>query len=89
MATPPRGSPGYWMYEAGGAVRPAIAAYLMGEPMTEHQTAVMRAYLRQWMTGPWQGQTVHILRSRIKGLTTRAAITAWLADALKEGIDPL
>jgi len=35
---------------------------------------------REWLAG---------LRSRVDSLTSRTAITAWLADADEGGIDPL
>ena len=81
--------PGYWMDETSGVLRPAVVAYLKGEPMTDEMIAAMRAYLRQWMTGPWIGPETGKLRASIDSLTTRRAISQWLADALDENIDPL
>lgn len=81
--------PGFWMSETTGQLRPAVEAYLAGGAMTEEQIAAMRAYLRQWMAGPWRGAGIPDLRRRIDGLTTRQAIDAWLDDALARGIDPL
>jgi N-acyl-D-aspartate/D-glutamate deacylase len=77
------------MNETSGILRPAIERYLNNEPMTDADIAAMRAYLRQWMAGPWLGISIPQLRSRIDGLTSRAAIADWLADALVEDIDPL
>jgi len=82
--------PGYWMNETSGVLRPAVEAYLKGEPMTREQIAAMRAYLRQWMASPdWRGRRVAFLRRAIDDLTSREAIASWLAIADEEGIDPL
>ena len=83
-------TPGYWMNETSGVLRPAVEAYLAGGAMTVMQVGAMRAYLRQWIALPvWQGPTVEELRSAIGGLTTRANIEAWLNHAEDAGIDPL
>jgi len=83
--------PGYWMSESTGVLRPAVEAYLRGEDMTPVGIAVMRAYLRQWIDAPhWGGgDDLEELRNGIDGLTSRAAITAWLNRAERLGIDPL
>jgi len=91
--------PGYWMYETSGLLRPAIAAYLNGAPMTEADIAAMRAYLRQWIGAPVWDTNPHAgpeerawlaqMRARIDGLASREAISAWLHDAIVGGIDPL
>jgi hypothetical protein len=80
-------APGYWMYETSGVLRPAVESYLSGLPMTPEHIAAIRAYLRQWMDGPWQG--VHELTERVDAIRTRASLSAWLHDALDLGIDPL
>lgn len=80
--------PGFWMNEKT-VLRPAIEAYLTGGPMTEEQIAAMRAYLRQWIGGPWIGPEIDSLRSSIDGLTSREAIDAWLDTAIASDIDPL
>ena len=84
-------TPGYWMHETSGVLRPAIMAYLTGtEPLTAGQVGALRAYLRQWIVSEaWCGTGIEDLRARIDGLDSRAAIRAWLHDALEEGIDPL
>jgi hypothetical protein len=82
--------PGYWMYETSGVLRPAIVAYLKGERMSDEMIAAMRAYLRQWITADvWISPEIGKLRAAIDGLTSRRAISQWLADALDENIDPL
>lgn len=81
--------PGYWMNETTGVLRPAIEAYLSGEPMSGEHVAAMRAYLRQWMAGDWRGEAVTELRRDIDGLTSREAVSSWLDRALDMGIDPL
>lgn len=86
----PQTAPGYWMHETTGVLRPAVEAYLRNEPMSQEQIAAMRAYLRQWINAPdWSGPTVHSLRATIDDLTSREAISEWLAAAAKEWIDPL
>jgi hypothetical protein len=81
-------TPGYWMHETSGALRPAIAAYLNGGPMTPTDIAARRAYLRQWIE-PNVWDDVDELREGVDGLTSREAIHEWLMDALEIGIDPL
>jgi hypothetical protein len=93
------GAPGFWMSETTGVLRPAIEAYLHGVPMTAAQISTMRAYLRQWIgaprwdTNPHAGCTERAwlarMRARIDDLTSRRAISKWLADAIDGGIDPL
>ena len=83
------GTPGYWMFETSGVLRPTIEAYVHGKPLSAEQIVTFRAYLRQWMGGPWQGPQVDALRARLDTLTTRDAIDSWLDDALDIGIDPL
>mgnify|MGYP003386799950 CR=1 FL=1 len=82
--------PGYWRYETSGVLKPAIEAYLSGQPMTQGQIVAMRAYLRQWIAAPgWQGEAVESLRGCIDMLISRPTIEAWLDYAMKAGIDPL
>ncbi len=84
------GGPGYWLYETSGVLRPAVEAYLQGDPMSQDQIRIMRAYLRQWIAAPaWCGPMIDVLRSMIDGLRTRADIERWLDLALEQNIDPL
>jgi hypothetical protein len=77
------------MDETSGVLKPAIQAYLSGDPMTEVEVEVVRAYLRQWIEAPvWKG-ALEQLREDIDGLTSREAISDWLDLAEEEGIDPL
>lgn len=84
-------APGYWMAESTGVLRPAVEAYLHGEPMTASQVAAMRAYLRQWIDAPhWGGgDDLEELRNGIDALGSRFAIADWLNRAEQLGIDPL
>lgn len=83
-------TPGYWMYERSGVLRPAVEAYLFGQALTDEQIAYLRAYFRQWVAAPdFQGPEVDTMRRTIDGLTTRRAIRDWLDLALYAGIDPL
>jgi hypothetical protein len=91
--------PGYWMHETSGGLRPAVEAYLAGDPMTDEQIAAMRAYLRQyiaspvWDSNPYAAPQEHahlqFLRESIDELTSRIAILGWLVEADRIGIDPL
>jgi len=83
-------TPGYWMHETSGILRPAVEAYLAGGAMTADEIAAMRAYLRQWIEADrWRGPCVPVLRMAVDGLTTRRALADWLAAAGEAGIDPL
>lgn len=78
------------MNETSGVLRPAVTAYLNGEAMTPEQIAAMRAYLRQWIAGPWGPEPeVEQLRRDVDKLTTRTAIRHWLDRAERWNIDPL
>jgi hypothetical protein len=78
------------MDETSGVLRPAIEAYLLtGAPLSEDHVLAMRAYLRQWMTGAWQGPNIDLLRATVDSLRTRKDIDSWLEVADREGIDPL
>jgi hypothetical protein len=83
-------TPGYWMHETSGVLRPAVEAYLHGEPMTPEHIAAMRAYLRQWMRGGWGPEAeVQALRERVDTIRTQADVRRWLRDADELCIDPL
>ncbi len=81
---------GFWMNETSGVLRPAVEAYLNGEELTPEQIVILRAYLRQWMAGPWYpSPALDALRAGIDRLVDRRSIDDWLDVALEEGIDPL
>jgi hypothetical protein len=83
-------SVGYWMNETSGVLRPAVEAYLRGDPLDDGQIAALRAYFRQWIAGPWgESPGIEKLRDGIDGLTSRRAIVRWLDLAMEENIDPL
>jgi hypothetical protein len=42
------------MFETSGVLKPAIEAYLARDELTPAEVAAIRAYLRQWIDGPWQ-----------------------------------
>ncbi len=79
--------PGFWMHETSGVLRPAVEAYLNGDELTVGHIAALRAYLRQWIAGPFAD--VEDLRRDIDNLTGRREIDNWLDRALARGIDPL
>ncbi len=83
-------TPGYWMNETSGVLRPAVEAYLCRKWMTPEQVAAMRAYLRQWMEkGDWRGSGARQLLSLVDEIRTAADISVWLNLAEQRGIDPL
>ena len=83
-------TPGYWVNEKSGVLRPAVEAYLNGKEMTPRQIAAMRGYLRQWINADaWKGPMIDPLRTRVEEITTRADIHDWLEMAMHENIDPL
>jgi hypothetical protein len=77
---------GYWMNETSGVLRTAVERFLEGDPLTPENIAALRAYLRQWVAGPFLG--VDRLRAGVDGLTSRKAIDEWLDEALELNIDP-
>ena len=83
-------TPGYWMHEMSGALRPAVEAYLHDEPMTARQIAAFRAYLRQWIAYDWKGdEALQALRLGVDRINSREAIDDWLELAIELCIDPL
>jgi hypothetical protein len=82
-------TPGFWMHETGGTLKPAVEAYLFGQLMTPAHIEAMREYLRQWIAADWRGPGIPELRAGIDGLTSRASIDRWLHLAADRDIDPL
>lgn len=82
-------APGFWMDETSGVLRPAVWAYLRGEPMLTEHIVALRAYLRQWILGDWQGPEIAARRREVELLTTREEIDRWIDRAVAIGIDPL
>jgi hypothetical protein len=84
-------TPGYWMYETSGGLRPAIAHYLNREVLTDEEIGLIRAYLEQWiMADCWvPDRELGELRAEVRTLKSRSAIERWLNLAMKIGIDPL
>lgn len=80
---------GYWMDKPCGLLRPAVEAYLNGEPLTLQDCAAIRAYLREWFIGPWHGEAIRHLKDEIATIVDRGSFTAWLAEAADEGIEPI
>jgi hypothetical protein len=81
--------PHFWMHEASGILRPVIEDYLNNRILTKDQYAVMRIYLRQWIAGPWQGEDIETLRTTVDKIETKADLEAWIAAAVRAGVDPL
>lgn len=81
-------TPGYWMKETSGVLRPVVEKYLRGEALDGRELGIMRAYLRQWIVA-FKGPAVAQLLTNIDGIKTTAHLTEWLAFALDAGIDPL
>ena len=77
------------MHEPAGRLRQAVRTYLAGGAMTPGEVAVIRVYLRQWISGPWQGKNLNTLRLTVGAIQTRRDIERWLGLAMHDGIDPL
>lgn len=84
------GAPGFWMDERSGALRRAVLAYLERDaPLTEDDLDLIRAYLRQWIAGEWQGdEMLAQLRAGVDSLRSREAIDLWWHRAVVLGLDP-
>ena len=102
MELPAPGSPAapnYWRFEVGGELVPAVMRLIGNEPLSERDIAAIRAYCRQWIGSPVWDSNPHqdaaaaaalaTLRAAVDGLTTAAAIRAWVRLADDEGMDPL
>ncbi len=81
--------PRYWMYEQSGMLRPVVMKYLDGGRLGLVELGVMKAYLRQWMAGPWTGDGVDALRVNMEEIDRQEDLDAWLRAAEELGIDPL
>ena len=81
--------PGYWQNETSGLLAPVIGRLVKGHMLDAGDVAIMRAYLRQWIAGPWMGPTIPQLRADVDRLFTHEDVVRWLERAALEGIDPL
>ena len=77
------------MNETSGALHRAVERYIKLEPLSDLDLHVMRAYLRQWMEGDFQGPESDGLRNTIDAIVDRASLQAWMERAVDAGIDPL
>jgi hypothetical protein len=85
-----RSDPDCGMFETSSILRPAVRAYLKGQPMTAKNIAALRTYLRLWVFAPdFDDDGVEALRQTVDGLASREAIEDWLATARKEWVSPL
>lgn len=83
-------TPGYWMYETSGALRPAIVHYLNRQVLSDEEIGAIRAYLKQWiMADGWLDDAVEKLRADVDHIGSRSAIDRWLYACDQVGIDPL
>ncbi len=81
--------PGFWMNETSGRLAPAVRAYLEGRQLSRAGVMVIRAYLRQWIAGDFQGgEPLEALRRGVDAIHSTGDIDDWLAAALELGIDP-
>jgi hypothetical protein len=80
--------PGYWMFETSGVLRPAVMAYLKGDPLSDDQIAALRAYFRQWVKG-FHGPEVEELSLDVDGLISRETIDVFCKRCFEIGVDPL
>jgi hypothetical protein len=82
--------PGFWMYEVGGQLQPAVRKYLCRETLSRPEVELIRAYLMQWIAAPgWNGDGIQQLRDQATRIQSERDIDRWLLDAESEGIDPL
>ena len=83
--------PGFWMNEQSGVLRPVVEKYLRGEPLTDAEVSLMRAYCLQWIElGDWRGgPEFDALSDRLASVRSQAQLEAWLDKAIDLGIDPL
>lgn len=92
--------PADWRDETTGELRPAVEAYLRGEPMTTAHIAALRRICGKWINAPaWDRNPyltnpkiaeLNALRDAIDGLTSREAFDRWLDDAFDQlDLDPL
>jgi len=85
----PSGIPGYWMNETSGVLAPVVEKYLRGEQLAPLEVGAMRAYLRQWIAGGFQGPEIVQLRREVERIASTDDVRRWLSDAMNAGIDPL
>jgi hypothetical protein len=81
--------PFYWVHEKTGVLAEAVRAYITGDTLTEIQFSYMRAYLKQWMRYPWDGDHIEGLRRDLETMTTPAELAAWLDRACDSNVNPL
>ena len=77
------------MYETTGVLRPVVERHLAGEVLNPEQLAIMRAYLRQWVTLPFRGDDIDELRRSVDHIQSNADLRVWLGLADEAGVDPL
>jgi len=84
-------TPKYWMDEVSGELAATVVRFVKEEPLSVHDIAYMRAYLRQWIFADvWpHSEELDGLRDGIDSLTNRANIERWLQRAIDWGVDPL
>lgn len=88
------GGPGYWRDEASGALAPAVRRYLLKpHTMTGSDIALMREYLREWISSPaWNiagRANLPELRRAAREIATVDDIRIWLGRATEADVDPL
>lgn len=82
-------TPGYWMNETSGILRPVVERYFRGEALSAADVAALRAYLRQWITkGDFLGPSIQPLRETVGWLQCREDIEGWSFTAQDAGVDP-
>jgi hypothetical protein len=98
-ALDPSSGPGFWRNETGGALVPAMEAYLRGDVLNVRQVALIRAYLRQWIASPiWDENPAADVKAKLAlaelrflvcNIQSQSAISIWLRRAIDMGINPL
>ena len=88
---PPLGLPLNWKDEVTGELPSAVLAFYHQNPTSAQLTLVIE-FLAYFIHAPcWQDETgaLEMLRAQIKDVQTLAQVTAWIADCLEIGLDPL
>lgn len=83
-------TPGFWMHEISGVLRPIVERYIQREPLERKDITVMRAYLRQWIAADlFIGDEIVDLRREVDLITDQRTLDAWIRRAANAGVDPL
>jgi hypothetical protein len=79
------------MHETSGVLRQPVAALLHGDPLSDHDIGLLRAYLWQWVKSPvWAPSgMLEALRLRVAAIRNQEDVRACVAAAVEMGMEPL